>query len=128
MKYLIILLFPFIAFAGGSHHYDKPTPPPTPVVTPYTPPTATITPPPTPAAIPQPTPIPAPSGGGTQIYCSSPSAPGWNVSLPDGGCSPKTSKNEQVPVKPVQKYVKLNALPPTGETFIDFLLDLFWWL
>lgn len=25
-------------------------------------------------------------GNGGQIYCSSPTAPGWNVSLPDGGC------------------------------------------
>lgn len=25
-------------------------------------------------------------GGDTMPYCSSPSAPGWNVSLPDGGC------------------------------------------
>lgn len=29
---------------------------------------------------------PAPSTGGTQPWCSSPTAPGWNVSLPNGGC------------------------------------------
>ena len=30
---------------------------------------------------------PKPITGGTQPFCSSPSAPGWNVSLPGGGCS-----------------------------------------
>ena len=25
-------------------------------------------------------------GGGGQVYCSAPTAPGWNVSLPGGGC------------------------------------------
>jgi hypothetical protein len=28
----------------------------------------------------------SPAGGGTLPYCSSPYAPGWNVSLPGGGC------------------------------------------
>lgn len=28
----------------------------------------------------------APMGGGGQPYCSGPMAPGWNVSLPGGGC------------------------------------------
>lgn len=118
MKYLIILLFPFIAFAGGSHHYDKPTPPPAPPVSAYVPPTATITPPPTQAATPQQTPIAAP-GGGTQIYCSSPTAPGYQVGVPDGGCKPKVTH---------PAFIKLTDMPRTGATFIDFLLDLFWWI
>jgi hypothetical protein len=30
--------------------------------------------------------ISQPTGGAGMIYCSGPEAPGWNVSLPDGGC------------------------------------------
>lgn len=41
--------------------------------------------PPPPAEAPQ-----ASSGDGAMPWCSSPLAPGWNVSLPNGGCSPTT--------------------------------------
>ena len=43
---------------------------------------------------PKPSPSPSSSSvstvsvGGGMVYCSGPMAPGWNVSLPNGGCSP----------------------------------------
>ncbi len=73
-----------------------PTPPP--VVIP--PPVIVVvpTPPPSIVVVP-PTPVVVSSGGGGgngQIWCSGPSAPGWNVSLPGGGCN--TPVNQCVPI------------------------------
>lgn len=42
-------------------------------------------------------------GGGGQVFCSSPTAPGWNVSLPHGGCGGTSS------------FITFGAPLPTGE-------------
>ncbi len=73
-------------------------PPVTPVVTPP------VTPPPATTPTVSPIVTTAPTGGGGQIYCSSPTAPGWNVSLPNGGCN----------TTPMATSVPLNILPYTG--------------
>lgn len=108
MKSLIIvaavLLFPLSAFAGGSHHYEKQTPPivvqPNEVVWFHSINDA----PPSPWAseVPQP-PVKQSSGGNGEIYCSSPTAPGWRVDLPNGGCEKQVTK------------VPLSVLPYTGD-------------
>jgi hypothetical protein len=99
---------------GHKHLEDQPiyTPPMqtppihgTPIIAPATPtsppPTPTspqpTTPSPTPQSAPTPSPSiipPAPAGGGNgMVWCSGPQAPGWNVNLPDGGCSTTTKPN-----------------------------------
>lgn len=123
MKYLTIglLLFPSLVFAGGSHHYTPPS-----VVPPVVPPVVVVPPPPASVVIPPSTPTVvqfAPPGGGTQVYCSSPTAPGYQVGVPDGGCKPmQNTPNLRKPT-----YILLNVIPPTGPTFTDFLYDLFFW-
>lgn len=110
MKKIILittLLLPGITYAGGSHYYqpipshDKQTSPPA-VSTPIPTPSA-------PASVVTPTPAgnPTPSGGGTQIYCSSPTAPGYRVGVPNGGCPTPISTRTVT-------SVPLNALPYTG--------------
>lgn len=106
----VLLLVPIIAFAGGSHEktkvepqkVEKYTPSKTHEIAPQTP----VVPQPSPTSVSAPT-IPttqpsAPQGGNGMIYCSGPLAPGWNVSLPNGGCKATTVK------------VPLNAMPYTG--------------
>lgn len=52
-----------------------------------------------------------PQGGSYQIYCSGPTAPGWRVDLPNGGCKPITPKiAPKKPVKP-HKVVKVLVKP-----------------
>lgn len=43
------------------------------------------------------------NGSGGLLYCSGPMAPGWNVSLPDGGCGPKAAP-VYLPTATVQNY------------------------
>lgn len=88
------------------HHYEVP-----PI---YTPPMQTPPPPaPAPAPLPQPSvpgvnPSAVTSGGNGMVWCSGPQAPGWNVNLPNGGCSPAKST-----------VIHLNQLPYTGDSPID---------
>lgn len=125
-KYLILvpLLVPFVAFAGG--HEAPPvctveeheTPPP---VVPSTPVPPTVQPAPTPVPPNQPVPSapvsevsqPAPAGGSGQIWCSGPTAPGWRVDLPNGGCKPtQNTPNLLKPTQPV--VIHLRDMPYTG--------------
>lgn len=98
-------------FAGGHHNelqpmYSPPieTPPQPPPVQPT--PIIAPTPTPTPETPPQ---TPNNAGGNGMIWCSGPQAPGWNVSLPNGGCSTTTP----------QKSVNLSQLPYTGNNRDD---------
>lgn len=53
---------------------------------------------------------PTSPGGNGMVWCSGPSAPGWNVNLPNGGCTPS---------KPT--VVHLDQLPYTGDSPIDVM-------
>ncbi len=144
----ILLLLPGIAFAGGNYHYTSPAPmceeessAPTerPAETPATPPAETPAPTESPT-LPAPTPAPTvstggsvpsgSSGGGGMLYCSGPMSPGWNVSLPGGGCGPgggssptspaptsepgsAPTNGSSTPQTPVP-FVTLSTLPHTG--------------
>ena len=106
MKYKFLfplfLLLPLIAFAGGNKHHEYPPPPPVITHPPEPIKPKPIIPKPIPKAyvnianLAQNTPKNVSSGGNGQIYCSSPSSVGWNVSLPNGGCksNPRISKAE----------------------------------
>lgn len=99
-----------------------------------------------------------PKGGGSQIWCSGPTAPGWRVDLPNGGCSKvvhtlkkakiapkktvKPHKVVKVHVKPkitphatttpkIVPYIPLKDIPNTGynPTLMQSLIDLlFGWV
>lgn len=104
-KYLLLLalFLPLSLYATGSHHSGYPRHPVSPPVVPVPPPVDL------PLVVPT-VPPSLPSGGG-QIYCSGPTSPGWNVSLPDGGCKP-----------PV--VVRLSDVPPTGLTLWQWVVQL----
>lgn len=140
LMWISLLFIPFIVFAGGSKQtnqcYTPPpkqheivvhvTPPPVPTPTPIPPPTPS--PSPTPAVIPVqivvitptptvPTPSPAPvvpqNNSNGQIWCSGPSAPGWNVSKANGGCQQKACV-------PLQDFKLINKIKGDGK------IDLYW--
>jgi hypothetical protein len=113
---LILLLTPLSTYAGGHSNSctdsNPPSPVPPPVVVPVPP-----------VQTPQPSPLPPTtlvtnriSTDGGQIYCSGPTAPGWRVDLPNGGCKPVNVE------KPV--VVHLSAMPYTGLTFWGWLMQL----
>lgn len=52
------------------------------------------------------------SGGNGMIYCSGPLAPGWNVSLPNGGCA--TTQPVSVTYTKPTPTVSLSQMPYTG--------------
>ncbi len=150
----LLLLCPTISFAGGKSHDSYSEPPcPTPAVpekTHVAPIPAAPTPPVpvTPLQPMQPVittaqlaPVPPivnqssvtvnqsstnSGGGGGQLYCSSPTAPGWNVSLPNGGCvqSVPTLEVPSKVLRPVQ-VVRLSDMPYTGLTWWKYFLQLF---
>ncbi len=92
------------------------TPPPIshpiPPIAPNTPPVQATIPPPNVVQAPTAN-VPSEStlvtGGGTQVYCSGPTAPGWRVDLKDGGCP---DHSQMVGGSPI--VVHLNQLPVTG--------------
>lgn len=91
-----------------------PTTPPSPP-TPSTPPADSSIPTPTPAVVPPSlsTPsvnTPSVTTGGGMVYCSGPLAPGWNVSLPNGGCDHSVSSHDMI----LATSVPLSSLPRTG--------------
>lgn len=96
--------------------YEKTTPvvPVHPVSPPSVP--ASTPPPvvnPTPVSNPAPTPVQSSQAtGGTQIWCSGPTAPGWRVDLPGGGCATTSAL-----VAP--QVIHLNQLPYTGAPLFD---------
>lgn len=67
------------------------------------------------------TPAGSPVGNG-MVWCSGPQAPGWNVNLPDGGCSP------QKPLTSTGTVVQLSQLPYTGDSPIDVSLNIGFYL
>lgn len=119
MKTLILalLLVPLITYGK-----DK-TPPP--VCTPESPvgssPGKPSSPPPVVSPVPSNpvvAPVPsktAPTEGGSQIWCSGPTAPGYQNGVPYGGCA------NLIP-KPI--VIHLNQMPYTGLTFWQWLLQL----
>lgn len=120
MKTLILalLLVPLITFAHGK---DK-TPPP--VCTPDTvgsSPGKPVSPPPVVSPVPTSpvlSPVPsktAPTEGGSQIWCSGPTAPGYRNGVPYGGCAN---------LMPKPLVIHLNQLPRTGLTFWQWLWQL----
>lgn len=82
------------------------TPTPAPIPSVKTPPPIIQTPS---VPLPQPQTPSTPSTGNGMIWCSGPQAPGWDVSLPNGGCSPEV------------KVIKLDQIPYTGESQIDVI-------
>lgn len=96
------------------HH---PTPPPV-YIPPVIPPIVVVIPPvipimpPTVSVVPQVTTSVSNSNNG-QAWCSGPSAPGWNVSLPNGGCKPTQCV-------PITNFQVKNIIK--GDGFVD----LFW--
>lgn len=127
LKYLalvVFLLIPLTTFAGGSKyetHSKIPVQKPTPITITVPPMVTPITPPNTPQA---PTAI-VNAQGGTQVVCSSPTAPGYVVGMKNGGCD-KPLNPTSTPVS----FVRLSAMPYTGLTFWgsvrEFLLAIFW--
>lgn len=117
MKTLILalLLVPLITFAHGKDKTSSPVCTPDTVgSSPGKPVSSPVVVPPPPQQPPVLSPVPSkttPTEGGSQIWCSGPTAPGWNVSLPNGGCS-----------KPI--VIHLNQLPRTGLTFWQWLWQL----
>ncbi len=78
--------------------------------------------PPTPSPSPLPSTAASGGAGNGMIWCSGPQAPGWNVSLPNGGC--------EKPVIPVQSsttgnpgVIRLDQLPYTGDNSLDIGLS-----
>lgn len=133
-KYIVLfLLIPSIALAGGFHEKTHKT---TPVYTPPPAPVVVVPAQPVPVSQPSnPAPHPVASGGGNgQIYCSGPTAPGWQVGISDGGCNhpekPDGSSSPEIPDNLNHPtFVMLNTVPYTGTTITDLLYDLFfWWL
>lgn len=119
MKYLALLplLFPLTVLA----HEEAP---PVCEATPETPPPV-VTMPPSSPTVPVPPTAPSnsvpvvPTGGSGQIYCSGPTAPGWHVDLPNGGCKPtQNPPNLLKPIQPVvtppMKTIYLRDMPYTG--------------
>lgn len=106
---VILTLVPALTLAGGKHETKRPSSPPgdssshTSLPVPQIP----ITPP----NVPQPPTSPL-GGNNGQIYCSGPTAPGWRVSLPNGGC--------------MATSVPLRILPNTGynPTPWEYIVDL----
>lgn len=153
MKKLLLaaFLFPFVVLAGGHASTVDCTQPtheatlaPAPISTVYQPPTegsVTVSPPtPTISVVPQQAPVVPQQGGGSQIWCSGPTAPGWRVDLPNGGCKPAetaqltTISPKSIPhVIPVSMpkvapipVVYLKDVPYTGyaPTWWEYILDL----
>lgn len=82
---------------------------PTPTPAPYTPETSVapqISPPTVPAT---------PNTGNGMIWCSGPQAPGWNVNLPDGGCSRASSTST---------VIHLDQLPYTGDSVSEVNINI----
>lgn len=126
---VVFLLVPLTTFAGGSKHetHSKiPVQEPTPITITVPPMVTPITPPNTPQA---PTAIVSAQGGtqvgGTQVWCSSETAPGYVVGVKNGGCD-KPLNPTSTPVS----FVRLSAMPYTGLSFWgsvrEFLLAIFW--
>ncbi len=88
---------------------------PTPIV--YHPPQPTPSPSPLPSDTPPQSGAPASGGGNGMVWCSGPQAPGWNVNLPDGGCS--TTKPQSI---------QLSQLPYTGDNNTDVLFSILFYL
>lgn len=109
----------------GKHHGYTPSPPSPPSPAPPAPvPSITAS---TPAPLPSPPiggarpPDVTSSGGNGMVWCSGPQAPGWNVSLPNGGCSKPMSAS-----KPT--VLRLDQLPYTGNSPTDILLSAMFYL
>ncbi len=141
MKYLLILalfLTPYTIHAGQNVYRsndcrDNGGDTPAPVVeikhenhpskTPIVSPTSVTQPAPTPIPPTQPmvpesynSPAQPASQGNGQVYCSSPTAPGWVVGVKNGGCD--------IPINKPVEVVHLNQMPYTGLTFWEWILQL----
>lgn len=73
----------------------------------------------------QPTVNPAPSGGGGNgmPWCSGPQAPGWNVSLPNGGCEKMSATSTELYGLEKPTHIRLDQIPYTGTSQIDLMLS-----
>lgn len=111
---VILTLVPALALAGGKHETTHSGSPPRGSIgntSSYTSPPVPVTPPNAPQS---PT---SPAGGNNgQIYCSSPTAPGWRVSLPNGGCT------TSIPLK----VLPYTGYDPTPWEYIVDLLSAVW--
>ncbi len=100
----------------GQKHHPIPSPP-APQVQAHPPavnPELVLPPSPQPAPLPLHTVQIPNSGGNGMVWCSGPQAPGWNVSLPNGGCDRASSTST---------VIHLSQLPYSGTNDLDIIFS-----